>query len=73
MDEYTNKCFEELIFFYAMPKRLCRFIENECDVTEQTIEHLGEIALKNGNKQMLEKLKKRMKEITGKNMQKAIH
>jgi hypothetical protein len=73
VDEYTNKCFEELIFFYAMPKRLCRFIENECDVTEQTIEHLGEIALKNGNKQMLEKLKKRMKEITGKNMQKAIH
>jgi len=58
MDEYAQKCFEEIRFYYAMPKRLFRLTEYENIVAQQTVKQLEEIAGKFGDTKVQEDLEK---------------
>jgi hypothetical protein len=58
LGDYAQNCSEELIFFNAMPSRLFVLVEQEFATAKQTIRRLAEVAGKNGDKEMQEKIEK---------------
>jgi hypothetical protein len=66
IEEYANKCFEELTFYNAVPGYLFGFLENERNDTEQILLRLGEISVINGYRQRMEWIKRKLEKVTGK-------
>ncbi|MDP4207305.1 MAG: DUF2723 domain-containing protein [Bacteroidota bacterium] len=57
INEYSNKCFEDLAYFNSMPKHLFNLLGYETGIARQTIDHLIEIAGNAEDSSMVEHLK----------------